>query len=149
MRLLIRAALGCGVLLLLIQLVPYGRDHTNPPVVREAAWDSAQTEALVRAACYDCHSNETEWPWYSNLAPVSWLMTSDVERGREDLNFSDMGREDNEFDKAAEVVEEGEMPPLRYKLAHPGARLTANQEQELIAGLMASLPIEDDDRDRD
>ena len=65
-------------LVVLIQLVPFGRSHTNPPVVKEVAWDSAQTKALVRRACYDCHSNETVWPWYSNVAPVSWLVQRDV-----------------------------------------------------------------------
>lgn len=147
MRLLIRAAAGLALLLLLIQIVPYGRDHTNPPVAQEVEWDSASTKALVEAACYDCHSNETAWPWYSNIAPISWQIRSDVERGREALNFSDAANPDNEFDDVVEVVQEGEMPPLRYELAHPGARLDDSQVHRLIEGLISSLPI-DDDRDR-
>ena len=59
---------------LLIQLVPFGRDHTNPPVVQEPNWDSPATRELAQRACFDCHSNETVWPWYSNIAPVSWLV---------------------------------------------------------------------------
>ena len=59
---------------LLIQLVPFGRDHTNPPVVQEPKWDSPATRELAKRACFDCHSNETVWPWYSNIAPVSWLV---------------------------------------------------------------------------
>src|SRR5687768_3027163 len=65
-----------------VQLVPYGRDHTNPPVRQEPAWDRPQTRALVARACFDCHSNETTWPWYSHIAPVSWLIQRDVVEGR-------------------------------------------------------------------
>jgi hypothetical protein len=112
----LRSGLGIAVVVAvcgfgLIQLVPYGRDHTNPPVVREPRWDSPRTADLARRACYDCHSNQTQWPWYSNVAPVSWFVNRDVVEGRKELNFSEMGREDNETDKAAETVEEGEMPP--------------------------------------
>ena len=57
-----------------IQLIPYGRNHTNPPVVTEPQWDSPRTRELFTRACADCHSNETVWPWYSNLAPMSWLV---------------------------------------------------------------------------
>ncbi|HEY5650870.1 MAG TPA: heme-binding domain-containing protein, partial [Acidimicrobiia bacterium] len=84
-----------------IQLVPYGRNHSNPPVVQEPAWDSQQTRELAVAACFDCHSNETEWPWYSNIAPVSWALQRDVDEGREELNFSEWHLE-QEGDDAAE-----------------------------------------------
>ncbi|HVL52068.1 MAG TPA: heme-binding domain-containing protein [Actinomycetota bacterium] len=122
-----------------IQLVPYGRDHTNPPVVLEPEWDSPLTAQLVDNACYDCHSNETRWPWYSHVAPVSWFVYRDVIEGREDLNFSEMGREDNETAKAAETVEDGEMPPLRYVVNHPEARLDDREREALIRGLNQSL----------
>ncbi len=82
---LVLAAAGFG----LLQLVPYGRNHTNPPVAAEPAWASAQTRALAVRACFDCHSNETTWPWYSNVAPVSWLIQRDVDEGRRRLNFSE------------------------------------------------------------
>ena len=79
-----------GVLgLLLIQLVPYGRDHTNPRVIAEPTWDSAKTRATAVIACFDCHSNETKWPWYSNIAPMSWLVQRDVDEGREHMNLSE------------------------------------------------------------
>jgi mono/diheme cytochrome c family protein len=68
-----------------IQLVPYGRDHINPQVTQESRWDSARTRALAARACFDCHSNETVWPWYSNVAPVSWLIQRDVDEGRRAL----------------------------------------------------------------
>jgi hypothetical protein len=76
-------------LVFLIQFVPYGRDHSNPAVRAEPAWDSPRTRELTVRACYDCHSNETTWPWYTNIAPISWLVQSDVERGRAELNYSD------------------------------------------------------------
>ncbi|HEX2052521.1 MAG TPA: heme-binding domain-containing protein [Actinomycetota bacterium] len=127
-----------------IQLVPYGREHTNPPVVREPQWDSPATARLVDAACYDCHSNETRWPWYSKVAPISWLVYNDVVQGRAELNFSEMGREDNEVDKAAETVEEGEMPPLRYAVNHPEARLNESERAALLRGLQQTLGSDDD-----
>ena len=139
-RALGRAAAAAVFAFLAIQLVPYGRNPSNPPVVREAIWDSPRTAALVEAACYDCHSNATRRPWYSRVAPASWLLERDVRAGREELNFSEMDREDNEVDKAAETVEDGEMPPRRYALLHADARLSEAERRDLIAGLRRSLP---------
>jgi hypothetical protein len=82
-------AVGVLVLAVLIQFVPYGRNHTNPAVIMEPTWDSPQTRQLAVRACYDCHSNETAWPWYTNVAPVSWLTQHDVDDGRHKLNFSE------------------------------------------------------------
>lgn len=128
-----------------IQFVPYGRDHTNPPVVTEPAWDSEQTRDLAVAACFDCHSNETEWPWYSNVAPISWALQRDVDEGREELNFSEWHLE-QEGDEAAETVRDGSMPPWQYTLTHPEARLSDADVAALEAGLAATLG---DDRSDD
>jgi len=124
----------------LIQLVPYGRDHTNPPVTSEPAWDSAQTKALAQRACFDCHSNETVWPWYSSIAPGSWLIYRDVVRGRSRMNFSEWPAIGGGglMARAAQKVEQGKMPPTRYRLAHSGARLSDAEKQQLIAGFKAS-----------
>jgi mono/diheme cytochrome c family protein len=127
------------VLLLALQLVPYGRDHTNPPVVAEPAWDSPETRALFVRACADCHSNQTVWPWYSNVAPVSWLVAHDVEEGRAKFNVSMWGQQRNEGDEAAEAVREGEMPMKIYLPTHPEARLTPTEREQLIAGLTATF----------
>ncbi len=70
---LLWSGLALLVVLVAIQLVPYGRDHTNPAGGRDIAWDSPRTEQLMADACMDCHSNLTKWPWYSNVAPISWL----------------------------------------------------------------------------
>lgn len=126
---------------LLIQLVPYGRNHTNPAVVGEPNWDSPQTRELAQRACYDCHSNETVWPWYSNVAPVSWLTQHDTDEGRQHLNFSTWGSggQGREPGEAIETIAEGQMPPPVYLITHPEARLTAAEKQALMEGLRATI----------
>ena len=123
------------VLFLLIQLVPYGRDHTNPAAVMEPKWNSPETRALLKRACFDCHSNETIWPWYSNVAPVSWLVTYDVNRGREHLNFSEWNRPQVDSEEIISVIEEGEMPTFQYLSMHSTARLNQAEKQALIQGV--------------
>jgi mono/diheme cytochrome c family protein len=132
-----RVAVAGVVVLAAVQAVPYGRDHSNPAVRREPAWPSARVRDLARRACFDCHSNETVWPWYSLVAPASWLVQSDVESGRRHLNFSEWDVPQKNADEAAEVVEKGEMPPWQYLPAHPEARLTDAEKAELAAGLAA------------
>jgi len=126
---------------LLIQLVPYGRNHTNPPVTSEPNWDSPQTRELAQRACFDCHSNETVWPWYSNVAPVSWLVQHDTEEGRDHLNFSiwNNGGQGREPEEAMETIANGEMPPGVYLITHPEARLTDAEKQALMDGLKGTI----------
>ncbi len=134
------AIVASAVVALAIQLVPYGRDHSLPPVSGEPAWDSPATRALVARACFDCHSNEVRWPWYSNVAPVSWLVLRDVQVGRDELNFSEWDRQrGDEASEAAETVRDGEMPPAIYRLTHPSARLNAEERAQLIRGLAATF----------
>jgi mono/diheme cytochrome c family protein len=125
------------------QLVPYGRDHDNPPVAAEPAWDTPATRELARRACFDCHSNETHWPWYSNVAPLSWLIQRDVDEGRDELNWSEWGP-DEEGDESAETVIEGSMPPGTYPLLHPEARLSDQEIDALVAGLVATFGSDDE-----
>ena len=127
-------------LILLLQLMPYGKNHTNPPVVSEPNWDSPRTRELAQRACFDCHSNETAWPWYSNVAPLSWLVQRDVDEGRQRLNFSDWGRVNSRrLRELNEVILEGSMPPLQYTLPRPNAALSATEKQELADGLAATV----------
>lgn len=126
-----------GAAFVAIQAVPYGRDHDNPPVIADAPWPSADARRLAVAACYDCHSHETRWPPYSWVAPLSWLVTRDVTEGRDEFNFSRWDDDAGEADGAAEAVADGSMPPLRYRLAHSGARLSAGERRQLIAALWA------------
>ena len=131
---------GAIVLLILIQLIPYGKDHSNPPVTGEPVWDSERTQELFSRSCRDCHSNETVWPWYTHVAPASWLAQFDVEHGREKFNVSEWGRPGkNEGDEAAEEVRKGKMPPFFYIPLHPEAKLSETERQELLDGLIATF----------
>jgi hypothetical protein len=129
-------ALAVGVALLLaIQLVPYGRQHSNPPVTAEPPWPDPAVRELAARACFDCHSNQTTWPWYSNLAPVSWILQNHVEEARSTLNFSEWDRPQQGLREAAEVIQEGEMPPGYYRLMHRTANLSAAEATQLAQGL--------------
>jgi hypothetical protein len=122
------------------QFVPYGRDHANPPVSAEPKWDSPQTRSLTMTACGDCHSNQTTWPWYSNIAPISWLVQSHVDGGRSSLNFSAWDKpQDTSISDIVEAIRSGSMPTWDYKLMHPSANLSSSQKAALIKGLTATL----------
>lgn len=118
-----------------IQLVPYGRDHTNPPVTGEPVWDTVATRTVAVRTCFDCHSNETAWPWYADIAPVSWRMQRHVDEGRETLNLSEWGSGGQEVDEIAEVVADGAMPPWDYLPLHPEARLSDEERAAFLDGL--------------
>lgn len=139
-RVIKASLLSLAALAVLIQFVPV--DRSNPPITREIAWDSEATEELARRSCYDCHSNETEWPWYSSVAPVSWLVARDVAEARGHLNFSTWDRSSHDPDEIPRMVEDGEMPPGRYTLAHPGARLDEVIRAALAQGLRATLAVD-------
>ena len=138
-RWILRIALGAAALFVLAQLVPYGRGHTNPPVQAEPNWDSPQTRALAVRACYDCHSNETKWPWYTNVAPVSWLTQRDVDSGRSTLNFSEWNKPQDGKGDIVEAARGGGMPPWYYTPLHPRAKLSAADTDKLVAGLIRTL----------
>jgi hypothetical protein len=125
---------------LLIQFIPLPGRGKNPAVVSEPKWDSPQTRALVKRACFDCHSNESVWPFYSYVAPVSWLIYNDVMEGRSRLNFSEWNRPQRGAGEITAIIQEGEMPPAIYTPLHPSARLTSAEKQQLITGLQNSLP---------
>ena len=121
---------------IIIQFIPYGKEHENPKVVQEVNWNNKHTKQLFTKACAACHSNNTVWPWYSNIAPVSWLVSHDVAEGREHFNVSMWNiQAKNKGDEAAEELEEGEMPMAIYTLMHPEAKLTIQEKVELIKGL--------------
>ena len=116
-----------------IQLYPVER--TNPPVLAGFTGPEDVKEVL-RTACYDCHSNETKWPLYSYVAPISWLVADDVAEGREHMNLSEWGsftaKKQAEFrEEIWEEVEEGEMPLPIYLPTHPEADLSEDQRRIL------------------
>ena len=130
------------VLLLLVQLIPV--PHTNPPVLTQVQWDSPQTQELFQRACADCHSNETTWPWYSKVAPISWLVYRDVQEGRQRFNISELtnvstNRMDRLIREVGGQINEGEMPPLVYLPMHPTAKLSDTEKASLSAGLQLTL----------
>jgi hypothetical protein len=114
---------------------------TNPPVsfghdLMDANPPPLKIAAMLHSACYDCHSYKTKWPWYSRIAPASWLVTSDVNHGRERLNFSEWPRDFPEraakrWEDVSEELDYNEMPPAKYTLLHPEARLSAEQRKQL------------------
>ena len=114
------------VALALAQVLPIERE--NPPVEAEVPTTSEARAVLVRA-CFDCHSNQVVWPWYSRVAPVSWLVAKDVREGRDELNFSTWSRYDAKkqrklLKETLKEIDEGEMPLWIYRLGHPEARLS-------------------------
>lgn len=133
---LVAGAIG---LFLLIQLIPFGHNRTNPPVVSEPNWSSPAARALVKEHCFQCHSNETNWTWYANIAPGSWLIAYDVIEGRDQFNFSDWNNNPGELDEIIEVIQDGEMPPIQYWIFHPNSKMDAQQKQELIDAMNSSL----------
>lgn len=128
---------GALVIFALLQL--FNPARTNPPVKSDfvaAAHPPAPVAAAIRAACYDCHSYETKWPWYARVAPVSWLIASDVNDGREHLDLSDWPAGPDSaarrLDRINEALDYREMPPKKYTLIHAGARLTEAQRKEIM-----------------
>ncbi len=123
-----------------IQFVPYGKDHVNPPVVAEPQWDKPQTKELFYRVCGNCHSNTTTWPWYSSIAPVSWLVQRDVDEGREHFNVSMWGAQKvNKGRDAADELREGDMPPWFYVIGHPEAKLSDDVKGQFVQGLTATF----------
>jgi hypothetical protein len=141
MNLAKKTGLALIAVLLIIQLIP-----ANLPEITDNNTDdllannslSQNIEEILRSSCYDCHSNETVYPWYSYVAPVSFLVARDTRKGRKHLNFSEwesLSKPDKAeaLDELSEEVEEGEMPMKIYPITHPDARLSDKQREALIS----------------
>lgn len=127
------------IVFLAIQLVPYGKDHDNPRTVKEIRWDRPETRALASSGCFACHSNLTEWPWFTNVAPVSWLTMRDVHDGRAKLNFSEWQRpQEVDLQQVVDAIRGKGMPPLQYRAIHSDARLSDTERQQLEQGIVKS-----------
>ena len=139
-RRLFWGGIGLVVVFVLIQAVPYGRSHSNPPVIAEPKWDSPTTRALAARACFDCHSNLTQWRWYSNIAPASWLIQRDVDGGRSQFNFSEWNKpQDTSIGDIVDSIRGGSMPPWFYTILHSNASLGKAEQDSLIRGLHATF----------
>lgn len=129
------------VAFVLIQFFPI--EKTNPPVNKGMDFLTIKQTpepmaAQIRAACYDCHSNETVYPWYSRIQPFGWWLKNHIDEGREHLNFSiystyELKRQTHKMEESAEMVANGEMPVESYLLLHEKAKLTDAQRKEMIA----------------
>lgn len=142
---------GSIIILILIfgglQVRALTKDYENPPVIQEPNWDSPRTRELAERACFDCHSNETKWPWYSHVYPVSGMLEHDVIEGRKVLNFSEwtVGHEALRPEEIVETVSKGQMPLPYYVLLHPEADFSDIERSELINGLIATTQEIDPD----
>ena len=126
------------ILVVVVILAQFIRiDRSNPPVGSEIS-AGPSIQPVLRRVCYNCHSNETVWPWYSRVAPVSWLVGSDVSEGRQHLNFTewgtyDSGTQSHKLRGIAEEVRSGDMPPWYYSLIHREARLSPSERSQILA----------------
>lgn len=128
------------VLFIIIQF--FRIDKTNPPVdksmdfltIKKAPEDISK---MIKTSCYDCHSNESTYPWYSDIQPIGWFLQNHIKEGRQELNFStfatyDAVRQAKKLKKSAHEIEEGEMPLESYLLIHRDAKLTNEQKEKLV-----------------
>jgi len=128
-----------GLAVIFAGLQTFNPAHVNPPVKADFIAATKPPDGVaksLRAACYDCHSDETRWPFYSRIAPVSWLIASDVDEGRKHLNFSewssDATKAAKNLDRINEVIDYKEMPLTKYTLIHADARLSDAQRKEIL-----------------
>lgn len=147
---------GAGILLLIVAALQFVRpERTNPPVdpadrLQAHLEVPAEVQAILDRSCRDCHTNETRWPWYSAVAPMSFLLVHDVTEGRDELNFSEWGQYDDEtldqqLDHICKQVTDGAMPLKPYALMHPEARLSSRDAERLCqwtSQVRAALPVQ-------
>ena len=148
-----KLAIGCVALLLVIQLIPASR--TNPPVVASRSLAAhmnvpPEVQSVYKRACNDCHSNETVWPWYSHVAPVSWYVAHDVNVGRSHVNLEDWEaqespKEANEhLGLTCKLMQEGKMPPADYLLIHRNANVSPADINAVCAWTQKVAPAEEE-----
>lgn len=141
---MVKTVIILAVILVAIQFIPV--DRTNPPVTQEIDVPE-NVLSIFKKSCYDCHSNETEYPWYAYVAPVSFLVAKDVNNGRRNINFSEWDKySDKErtkiFEEIIEEIEDGEMPPGKYLLFHPDAEVSTSQ-LNILKKFVKGLNIKD------
>jgi mono/diheme cytochrome c family protein len=127
---------GLSALAVVIQWVPYGRDHTARPATKPFKWSTPAAEAIAKASCYDCHSSETRWWWAVKIAPFSWLAQADIDEAKRRVDFSEWNGK-----LTAEGLQRAinrNMPPLQFTLFHSEAKLTDAMKQTLMEGFQAS-----------
>lgn len=150
--------IGLALLIIFVVMQFFRIDKTNPPL--DPANDfisvtkpSAEIAAILKTSCYDCHSNEVNYPWYTNIAPFSWWIKHHVNEGNDELNFSEWGtfkprRMDHKLKEGIELLEEDEMPLASYTWMHGDAKLSADQKQKLVE-FFKSLRTGESDKPRE
>ena len=134
--------IGIAIVVIFV-LIQFKRiDKTNPEFNEAEDFITitqppTEIATLIKDACYDCHSHQSKYPWYTNVAPISWVIEHHIEEGREHLNFSTWGtypdkKADHKLEECAEEVEEGEMPMKPYVVMHSEAKMTAAQKKALV-----------------
>jgi hypothetical protein len=144
-KILLRSAIALAVIFLLLQVFQPAR--TNPPVKTDFLTTMAapsDVATIFHAACYDCHSNQTRWPWYSYIAPMSWQIAQDVNEGRPHVNLSEWPSDNpslalKKMQNMSDEIDDDDMPLPKYTLIHKDARLTEKQRDELTAWLDAGV----------
>ena len=134
--------IGIVIVLLIVVIQFFRIDKINPTVISSNDFivmksPTEEIATMIKTSCYDCHSNETKYIWYSNIAPISWWLKHHVDEGREELNFSEWGtysekRKDHKLEECVEELEEGEMPLKPYLWTHGDAKLTKDQKEKLM-----------------
>jgi len=135
--------IGIGLVIILALMQFKQIDKTNPEYNEAEDFititqPSEEIATLIKAACYDCHSHQAKYPWYSNVAPISWMVEHHIEEGREHLNFSKWGSYDtkkanHKLEECIEEIEEGEMPMKPYVVMHSEAKMSKEQKKALMA----------------
>jgi hypothetical protein len=147
-----RTAVVAGVAVVLVgfglmQAVPYGRDHSNPPVTGEPTWHDEATRTLMVRACFQCHSSEVSYPWYAGIAPTSWAVQRHIDEARGKVNYSQFATDPGDADETIEVIRDGSMPPAYFTRFgnNATANLTDEEKAQLIAGLEQTPGMSEDD----
>jgi Haem-binding domain len=146
-----------GILALLIVIQAIRLSRTNPPVIPSRTLEAhvevpPEVLSVFKRSCYDCHSNSTVWPWYSNIAPVSWYVIRDVNVGRSHVNLQDWEAQVNEQEGkehlglVCKLVREGKMPPADYRIIHKGTDVSPAETQAICAWSQKVGTVEDDDK---
>jgi hypothetical protein len=134
--------IALGIIFIAIQFYPISRE--NPPFEFEMAIKDDRVYEILRNSCYDCHSYETNWPWYSYVAPISWLISDDVNEGRKEFNFNEYvsyspKKKLRKLEEIKDQVSEGEMPLDKYLWTHPSANLSEDDRTALYKWLSIEL----------
>ncbi|MDI1324910.1 MAG: heme-binding domain-containing protein [Algoriphagus sp.] len=148
---------GLALVFLGSQLVPNelpAVESTNPGDIIASGTVPDDVASLLKKSCYNCHSNETEYPWYSHVAPSSWLVARDIRAAREELNFSmwqdfDMMDKLGKLDDISIEVGEGRMPLTIYTMVHPSAKLDDAQRQLIVAWAEATMDVVAEEEDEE